>query len=264
MSLRESRWAGGNGLRVGLMIAAVLLGPMLLRAVGLPPGVVLMLLFLVPMLMQGLGRFRRGGVGGAGERGRDAGEQEAAGDLAGEDAGPTPRPTLGEALAPFRRGLSGAQLFGTGGFSPGILGPARSAGPGQIEAVYGKVTGRHRADLSPGMCLARLASVLDRDELYRLERLDEQGMTATRRATLEVPDYPLEITVRPAIDDDGVDLERADVVIVSDPPTSITAQEQDAMRVIGQLFTILDVPAGPPRAAEGDADASGGGVGSDG
>ncbi|SQC30129.1 Uncharacterised protein [Rothia kristinae] len=101
MSSRESRWAGGEGLRVGLMIAAVLLGPMLLRAVGLPPGVVLMLLFLVPMLMQGLGRFRRGG---AGERGRDAGEQEAAGDLAGEDAGPAPRPTLGEALAPFRRG----------------------------------------------------------------------------------------------------------------------------------------------------------------
>ncbi|KTR78773.1 hypothetical protein, partial [Rothia kristinae] len=209
---------------------------------------------------QGLGRFRRGG---AGERGRDAGEQEAAGDLAGEDAGPAPRPTLGEALAPFRRGLSGAQLFGTGGFSPGIFG-ARSAGPGQIEAVYGKVTGRHRADLSPGMCLARLASVLDRDELYRLERLDEQGMNVTRRAALEVPDYPLEITVRPAIDDDGVDLERADVVIVSDPPTSITAQEQDAMRVIGQLFTILDVPAGPPRAAEGDADASGSGAGSDG
>ncbi|KTR74265.1 hypothetical protein [Rothia kristinae] len=55
MSSRESRWAGGEGLRVGLMIAAVLLGPMLLRAVGLPPGVVLMLLFLVPMLMQGLG-----------------------------------------------------------------------------------------------------------------------------------------------------------------------------------------------------------------
>ncbi|SQC30127.1 Uncharacterised protein [Rothia kristinae] len=26
------------------------------------------------------------------------------------------------------------------------------------------------------------------------------------------------------------------------------------MRVIGQLFTILDVPAGPPRAAEGDAE----------
>lgn len=199
MSSRESRWAGGEGLRVGLMIAAVLLGPMLLRAVGLPPGVVLMLLFLVPMLMQGLA-----------ERG------------------------------------------------------ARSAGPGQIEAVYGKVTGRHRADLSPGMCLARLASVLDRDELYRLERLDEQGMTATRRATLEVPDYPLEITVRPAIDDDGVDLERADVVIVSDPPTSITAQEQDAMRVIGQLFTILDVPAGPPRAAEGDAETPGGGAGPDG
>ncbi|MED6047209.1 MULTISPECIES: hypothetical protein [Actinomycetes] len=260
MSSRESRWAGGEGLRVGLMIAAVLLGPMLLRAVGLPPGVVLMLLFLVPMLMQGLGRFRRGG---AGERGRDAGEQEAAGDLAGEDAGPAPRPTLGEALAPFRRGLSGAQLFGTGGFSPGIFG-ARSAGPGQIEAVYGKVTGRHRADLSPGMCLARLASVLDRDELYRLERLDEQGMNVTRRAALEVPDYPLEITVRPAIDDDGVDLERADVVIVSDPPTSITAQEQDAMRVIGQLFTILDVPAGPPRAAEGDAETPGGGAGPDG
>ncbi len=260
MSSRESRWAGGEGLRVGLMIAAVLLGPMLLRAVGLPPGVVLMLLFLVPMLMQGLGRFRRGG---AGERGRDAGEQEAAGDLAGEDAGPAPRPTLGEALAPFRRGLSGAQLFGTGGFSPGIFG-ARSAGPGQIEAVYGKVTGRHRADLSPGMCLARLASVLDRDELYRLERLDEQGMNVTRRAALEVPDYPLEITVRPAIDDDGVDLERADVVIVSDPPTSITAQEQDAMRVIGQLFTILDVPAGPPRAAEGDAENPGGGAGPDG
>ncbi|OAX60120.1 hypothetical protein A5N15_06395 [Rothia kristinae] len=130
--------------------------------------------------------------------------------------------------------------------------------------MYGKVTGRHRADLSPGMCLARLASVLDRDELYRLERLDEQGMTATRRAALEVPDYPLEITVRPAIDDDGVDLERADVVIVSDPPTSITAQEQDAMRVIGQLFTILDVPAGPPRAAEGDAEAPGGGAGPEG
>ena len=106
--------------------------------------------------------------------------------------------------------------------------------------------------------------MLDRDELYRLERLDEQGMNVTRRAALEVPDYPLEITVRPAIDDDGVDLERADVVIVSDPPTSITAQEQDAMRVIGQLFTILDVPAGPPRAAEGDADASGSGAGSDG
>ena len=44
----------------------------------------------------------------------------------------------------------------------------------------------------------------------------------------------------------------------------VTAQEQDAMRVIGQLFTILDVPAGPPRAAEGDAEAPGGGAGPEG
>ena len=45
-------------------------------------------------------------------------------------------------------------------------------------------------------------------------------------------------------------------------PRQCRLQPRDAMRVIGQLFTILDVPAGPPRAAEGDADASGGGVGS--
>lgn len=260
MSRGEGRWARGEGWRVGVVLAAALVLPMLLRAIGLPPGFSFIALGLLPLLS--------GRIGRSGRDDADPSPESSSGDPTATPDGADGRgrslPTPGEALAPFRRGLSRVQLFGTGGFSPGIFGPARSAGPGQIEAVYGKVTGRHRADLPPGLCLARLASVLDRDELYRLESLDEQGMSATRRATLEVPDYPLEITVRPALDDDGVDLERADVVIVSDPPTSIAAQELDAMRVIGQLFTILDVPAGPPRAAEGDADASGGGVGSDG
>lgn len=98
-----------------------------------------------------------------------------------------------------------------------------------IVTRFGRVTGRRRSALTPERCLARLAAVLDHDDRFRVDALTETTAKATRLGNSVTSSYPLEITATPTPDG-------AEVVIDSDPPTSVPNQEEDTVRVVEDLL----------------------------